>query len=563
MVRSIWGEMFNMWLRPVEDSKDGVPDTDGSDSPSTTRLRAPIGKEHALDVPFNVLRQVFQREKEAGELLQTLNEVIGHGFELNKRNWNRSIQLLACGGYWKEAFLLCETVLMPNWDGWRFMRARAIQNIRDQSRGAYERQQRSDRRKRRHPQVDKTKMSRGRLSRVGFAQRRSFSTSPRRLMARQPSSNRHDQTRVSAANHHRKKSGPVSKLRWLRRRRLLRALEKGQRASRAWFGRIRPIAQWYFQYIWYNRKVRRWHQFRKEMGTSPRLRPEITQPTRHPAYLMPLPHTLLTLGSFYVKLSKAHWWDEGASEALRTIRQMCPRTVAAIHELRYHPHPKVQQTFATNVLEYAPLRYDHRWTDPSNRASIRQKVIPAYWMARKRYHVLELLRAWQNRAVRREASMPHKGARATRPNLLRSLYKLRRSKLRQALLWRRRSKMADIARTAKEAAVTGKKSLTHADKLRQLLGNLTSSRTANADKEAPSKGAAWKADDEWMAFGGEDDDTKEEAPGHRQVSEFDMYKEPEPEEVVEDEDDESYGADDHDNRGSRGSRGSRRRSHWQ
>ena len=442
-VRSLWRELLANWVA-ISKETEGLEDTRDPAAPP----KPPPGKEHVLDVPFNLLRQVFQREKTAGELLQTLNEVVGHGFLLGKRNWNRSIQMLALGGYWKEAFLLCETVLMPNWEGWRFMRAREISERRESIKMNYQIRQHIAERKRLRRRRGVYAYgyvpdnSRQPMTSPGIGQSRSFGT------YRGPLPSRH----VSGPKLLRRRGARPS-LR--RQQRLLQSLEGTEKADRDEFEAINPMVRWYLEYSWVNRKVRRWQRLRKATGASPRLRPEVMRPTRHPHYLTPLPHTLLTLGRTFADLSKSHWWDEGASEALRAIREMCPKTVAAVQELRYHPNPRVQTLFATTVIPLGNRKYEHPWAERGMRKKIKTQVMSAYWAFRGRFNTLERLRA-QRKYARRLQQLPlHRMARKIRPSLLRWVSKLKPSKLsvrisRNVLLWRRRTKLLEIAQSTEE-----------------------------------------------------------------------------------------------------------------
>ena len=46
------------------------------------------------------------------------------GFELDSKNWNYYVQILAQLKQFEEAFKTCEELLMPNWTGWFIARVR-------------------------------------------------------------------------------------------------------------------------------------------------------------------------------------------------------------------------------------------------------------------------------------------------------------------------------------------------------------------------------------------------------------------------------------------------------
>ena len=79
---------------------------------------------YILSDPLKTIQRVYLAEEDADGLLKTVAQVRELGFELDAKNWNYHVQALARLKRWKEAFSICEDVLMPQWTGWKRVRMR-------------------------------------------------------------------------------------------------------------------------------------------------------------------------------------------------------------------------------------------------------------------------------------------------------------------------------------------------------------------------------------------------------------------------------------------------------
>lgn len=103
-------------------------------SPSSTLSReGPDGvpsRCYILSDPLKTMQRVYLAEKDPDGLLKMVAQVRELGFELDSKNWNYHVQALARLKRWKEAFSICEEVLMPQWTGWKRVRMR--ENVKNQ-----------------------------------------------------------------------------------------------------------------------------------------------------------------------------------------------------------------------------------------------------------------------------------------------------------------------------------------------------------------------------------------------------------------------------------------------
>lgn len=74
--------------------------------------------------PLKTMQRLYVDEQDADGLLQLVATVRARGFDLDSKNWNYHVQGLARLKKWREAFTVCERVLMPQWMGWYLVRAR-------------------------------------------------------------------------------------------------------------------------------------------------------------------------------------------------------------------------------------------------------------------------------------------------------------------------------------------------------------------------------------------------------------------------------------------------------
>lgn len=73
--------------------------------------------------PLKTMQRLFLEEKDPDGLLALVATVRQRGFDLDSKNWNYHVQALARLKKWREAFTVCEKVLMPQWAGWYAVRA--------------------------------------------------------------------------------------------------------------------------------------------------------------------------------------------------------------------------------------------------------------------------------------------------------------------------------------------------------------------------------------------------------------------------------------------------------
>ncbi|KAK1771342.1 hypothetical protein QBC33DRAFT_615593 [Phialemonium atrogriseum] len=85
---------------------------------------------YVLSDALKTMQRVYLAEKDADGLLKLVAHVREAGFELDSKNWNYHVQALARLKQWKEAFSICEDILMPQWTGWRRVRIR--ENVKNQ-----------------------------------------------------------------------------------------------------------------------------------------------------------------------------------------------------------------------------------------------------------------------------------------------------------------------------------------------------------------------------------------------------------------------------------------------
>jgi len=72
--------------------------------------------------PLKTMQRLYLELGDAEGLLKLISRVRAAGFDLDSKNWNYHVQVLARLKRWREAFTVCEKVLMPNWTGWQMVR---------------------------------------------------------------------------------------------------------------------------------------------------------------------------------------------------------------------------------------------------------------------------------------------------------------------------------------------------------------------------------------------------------------------------------------------------------
>ncbi|KAI8629545.1 hypothetical protein F5Y19DRAFT_85601 [Xylariaceae sp. FL1651] len=79
---------------------------------------------YALSDGLRVMQELLFEEGDSSSLQKLIKDVLDAGFEVDSKNWNYHVQLLVQMKRYKEAFMACEKILMPNWTGWYMVRAK-------------------------------------------------------------------------------------------------------------------------------------------------------------------------------------------------------------------------------------------------------------------------------------------------------------------------------------------------------------------------------------------------------------------------------------------------------
>ncbi|KAH8845766.1 hypothetical protein MCOR27_003420 [Pyricularia oryzae] len=117
-VMAIWESIFEMAREAGRSAAADFAATDDASSPRRTPdLIAPAWKFVLAD-SLKTMQRLLETRGDASALKALFQRVRAAGFELTGPNWNHYIQGLARLGEWREAFTLCERVLMPQWKGW-------------------------------------------------------------------------------------------------------------------------------------------------------------------------------------------------------------------------------------------------------------------------------------------------------------------------------------------------------------------------------------------------------------------------------------------------------------
>jgi pentatricopeptide repeat-containing protein PET309 len=96
--------------------------TSSRSSSDSVQVKIPPARAYSLAVPLSTYMQALVQQDKIVELQRTVNGVLAAGFKLDNKNWNLYIQILVRHARYKQAFELCETVLMDGWMGWARVR---------------------------------------------------------------------------------------------------------------------------------------------------------------------------------------------------------------------------------------------------------------------------------------------------------------------------------------------------------------------------------------------------------------------------------------------------------
>ncbi|KAI2611955.1 hypothetical protein GGR54DRAFT_616615 [Hypoxylon sp. NC1633] len=115
-VRATWHHLFETA------KKEGQSADYREDLPDSPKISAKY--RYILSGGLEVMLKLLFTEGDAAGLQSLVQEVRSEGFELDSKIWNYYVQVLARLQQFREAFVICETILMPNWTGWYTARHR-------------------------------------------------------------------------------------------------------------------------------------------------------------------------------------------------------------------------------------------------------------------------------------------------------------------------------------------------------------------------------------------------------------------------------------------------------
>ncbi|KAK3294742.1 uncharacterized protein B0H64DRAFT_401450 [Chaetomium fimeti] len=96
---------------------------DEYDDPEDPSKPVVYAQRFRLCDPLKTMQRLYLEERNPEGLLALVATVRRRGFDLDSKNWNYHVQALARLKKWREAFAVCENVLMPQWAGWYAVRA--------------------------------------------------------------------------------------------------------------------------------------------------------------------------------------------------------------------------------------------------------------------------------------------------------------------------------------------------------------------------------------------------------------------------------------------------------
>ncbi|KAL2267709.1 hypothetical protein VTJ83DRAFT_4986 [Remersonia thermophila] len=79
-----------------------------------------------LSDPLKTMQRLYLEEGNPDALIELVDTVRRLGFDLTNKNWNYHVQALARLKRYREAFTICELVLMSQWTGWHQVRFRQM-----------------------------------------------------------------------------------------------------------------------------------------------------------------------------------------------------------------------------------------------------------------------------------------------------------------------------------------------------------------------------------------------------------------------------------------------------
>ncbi|KAI1079513.1 hypothetical protein F5B20DRAFT_167007 [Whalleya microplaca] len=116
------------WSLLFETAKKEARSSDyNEDLPHTPKISARY--RYILSGGLKVMQEMLFSQEDAAGLKSLVEDVVAEGFELDSKNWNYYVQLMVQLKQYKEAFFVCEKMLMPNWTGWFMVRIK--ENMRN------------------------------------------------------------------------------------------------------------------------------------------------------------------------------------------------------------------------------------------------------------------------------------------------------------------------------------------------------------------------------------------------------------------------------------------------
>ncbi|AEO66783.1 bb318115-c458-4b4c-aa70-a66c17a99a95 [Thermothielavioides terrestris] len=98
--------------------------------PDAPRRPVVYARRFRLCDPLKTMQRLYLEQQDADGLLELVRTVRARGFDLDSKNWNYHVQALARLKRRREAFGVCEKVLMPQWTGWQLVREREGERVR-------------------------------------------------------------------------------------------------------------------------------------------------------------------------------------------------------------------------------------------------------------------------------------------------------------------------------------------------------------------------------------------------------------------------------------------------
>ncbi|KAI1405323.1 hypothetical protein F4819DRAFT_444804 [Hypoxylon fuscum] len=109
------------WELLFENAKKEARSATYSKEPPHTSKISPRYR-YVLSGGLGVMQRLFFALEDASSLRGLIKDVLSAGFEVDSKNWNYYVQAMAQLKKYKEAFVTCENMLMPNWMGWYVVR---------------------------------------------------------------------------------------------------------------------------------------------------------------------------------------------------------------------------------------------------------------------------------------------------------------------------------------------------------------------------------------------------------------------------------------------------------